>query len=110
MFVIRFALLSSFFYALNVTMVPLIYTFEISAFLFLFVRFGTTFFTSLLVTKSLFSSNEIKHQKLGIWILILSVLFGVQSWLYVEAVKYMSIGLASVVLFTYPLIDKYNNK
>ena len=104
MFVIRFALLSSFFYALNVTMVPLIYTFEISAFLFLFVRFGTTFLTSLLVTKSLFSFNEIKHQKLGIWILILSALFGVQSWLYVEAVKYMSVGLASVVLFTYPLI------
>ena len=104
MFVIRFALLSSFFYALNVTMVPLIYTFEISAFLFLFVRFGTTFCTSLLVTKNLFSFNEIKHQKLGIWIFILSVLFGVQSWLYVEAVKYMSVGLASVVLFTYPLI------
>jgi len=85
-------------------MLPLIYTFEISAFLFLFIRFGTTFFTSLIVTKSLFSFSEVKHQKLGIWILILSILFGVQSWLYVEAVKYMSVGLASVVLFTYPLI------
>ena len=104
MFVIRFALLSSFFYALNVSMLPLIYTFEISAFLFLFIRFATTFFTSLIVTKSLFSFSEVKRQKLGIWILILSVLFGVQSWLYVEAVKYMSVGLASVVLFTYPLI------
>jgi len=104
MFVIRFALLSSFFYALNVSMLPLIYTFEISAFLFLFIRFATTFLTSLIVTKSLFSFIEIKRQKLGIWILILSILFGVQSWLYVEAVKYMSVGLASVVLFTYPLI------
>ena len=104
MFVIRFALLSSFFYALNVSMLPLIYTFEISAFLFLFIRFATTFFTSLIVTKSLFSFSEVKRQKLGIWILILSILFGVQSWLYVEAVKYMSVGLASVVLFTYPLI------
>jgi len=104
MFVIRFALLSSFFYALNVSMLPLIYTFELSAFLFLFIRFGTTFFTSLIVTKSLFSFIEVKRQKLGIWILILSILFGVQSWLYVEAVKYMSVGLASVVLFTYPLI------
>jgi len=85
-------------------MLPLIYTFEISAFLFLFIRFGATFFTSLIVTKSLFSFSEVKRQKLGIWILILSVLFGVQSWLYVEAVKYMSVGLASVVLFTYPLI------
>jgi len=104
MFVIRFALLSSFFYALNVSMLPLIYTFEISAFLFLFVRFGTTFFTSLIVTKSFFSFSEVKRQKLGIWVLILSILFGLQSWLYVEAVKYMSVGLASVVLFTYPLI------
>ena len=102
MFVIRFALLSSFFYALNVSMVPLIYTFEISAFLFLFVRFGTTFFTSLLVTKSFFSFNEIKHQKLGIWILILSVLFGVQSWLYVEAVKYMSVGLLVLCFLLIP--------
>ncbi len=104
MFVIRFALLSSFFYALNVSMLPLIYTFEISAFLFLFIRFGTTFITSLIITKSLFSFSKVKRQKLGIWILLLSVLFGVQSWLYVEAVKYMSVGLASVVLFTYPLI------
>lgn len=104
MFVIRFALLSSFFYALNVSMIPLIYTFEISAFLFLFLRFGTTFLTSLFVTKSLFSFSRIKKQKLGTLLLILSFLFGIQSWLYVEAVKYMSVGLASVVLFTYPLI------
>jgi len=104
MFVIRFALLSSLFYALNVSMIPLIYTLEVSAFLFLFIRFGTTFFTSLVITKSLFSYNKIKHQKLGLWLLILSFLFGIQSWLYVEAVKYMSVGLASVVLFTYPLI------
>jgi drug/metabolite transporter (DMT)-like permease len=104
MFVIRFALLSSLFYALNVSMLPLIYTFEISAFLFLFIRFGTTFITSLIITKSVFSFSEIKHHKIGPWILILSVLFGLQSWLYVEAVKYMSVGLASVVLFTYPLI------
>ena len=104
MFVIRFALLSSLFFALNVSMLPLIYTFEISAFLFLFIRFGTTFITSLIVTKSLFSLSKIKYQKFGTWMLILSILFGVQSWLYVEAVKYMSVGLASVVLFTYPLI------
>lgn len=104
MFVIRFALLSSLFYALNVSMIPLIYTFEVSAFLFLFIRFGTTFFTSLFITKSLFSINKIKQQRLGLWVYILSLLFGVQSWLYVEAVKYMSVGLASVVLFTYPLI------
>jgi len=104
MFVIRFALLSSLFYALNVSMIPLIYTFEISVFLFLFIRFGTTFFTSLIVTKSLFSFREVKRQKIGAWILILSFLFGVQSWLYVEAVKYISVGLASVILFTYPLI------
>jgi len=104
MFVIRFALLSSLFYALNVSMIPLIYTFEVSAFLFLFIRFGTTFFTSLFITKSLFSINKIKQQRLGLWVFILSLLFGVQSWLYVEAVKYMSVGLASVVLFTYPLI------
>ena len=104
MFVIRFALLSSLFYALNVSMIPLIYTLEVSAFLFLFIRFGTTFFTSLVITKSLFSISKIKQQKLGLWLLILSFLFGIQSWLYVEAVKYMSVGLASVVLFTYPLI------
>ena len=104
MFVIRFALLSSLFYALNVSMIPLIYTFEVSVFLFLFIRFGTTFCTSLVVTKSLFSFKKIKHQRLGIWVLILSLLFAVQSWLYVEAVKYMSVGLASVVLFTYPLL------
>jgi len=104
MFVIRFALLSSFFYALNVSMIPLIYTFEVSVFLFLFIRFGTTFCTSLVVTKSLFSFKKIKHQRLAIWVMILSLLFAVQSWLYVEAVKYMSVGLASVVLFTYPLL------
>ena len=104
MFVIRFALLSSLFYALNVSMIPLIYTFEVSVFLFLFIRFGTTFCTSLVATKSLFSFKKIKHQRLGIWVLILSLLFAVQSWLYVEAVKYMSVGLASVVLFTYPLL------
>ena len=104
MFENRFALLSSFFYALNVSMIPLIYTFEVSVFLFLFIRFGTTFCTSLVVTKSLFSFKKIKHQRLGIWVLILSLLFAVQSWLYVEAVKYMSVGLASVVLFTYPLL------
>ena len=104
MFVIRFALLSSFFYALNVSMIPLIYTFEVSVFLFLFIRFGTTFCTSIVVTKSLISFTKIKHQRLGIWVLILSLLFAVQSWLYVEAVKYMSVGLASVVLFTYPLL------
>ncbi len=104
MFVIRFALLSSLFYALNVSMIPLIYTFEVSVFLFLFIRFGTTFCTSLVVTKSLFSFKKIKYQRLGIWVLILSLLFAVQSWLYVEAVKYMSVGLASVVLFTYPLL------
>ena len=104
MFVIRFALLSSLFYALNVSMIPLIYTFEVSVFLFLFIRFGTTFCTSLVVTKSLFSFKKIKHKRLGTWVLILSLLFAVQSWLYVEAVKYMSVGLASVVLFTYPLL------
>ena len=104
MFVIRFALLSSLFYALNVSMIPLIYTFEVSAFLFLFIRFGTTFCTSLVLTKSLFSFKKIKHYRLGKWVLILSLLFGIQSWLYVEAVKYMSVGLASVVLFTYPLL------
>jgi len=104
MFVIRFALLSSLFYALNVSMIPLIYTFEASVFLFLFIRFGTTFCTSIVVTKSLFSFKKIKHQRLGVWVLTLSLLFGVQSWLYVEAVKYMSVGLASVVLFTYPLL------
>ena len=104
MFVIRFALLSSLFYALNVSMIPLIYTFEVSVFLFLFIRFGTTFFTSLVITKSLFSISRIKKQKLGLWLITLSLLFGVQSWLYVEAVKYMSVGLASVILFTYPLL------
>ena len=104
MFVVRFALLSAFFYALNVSMIPLIYALEVSAFLFLFIRFATTFCTSLLVTKSLFSYKKIKLQQLGLWVLILSFLFGIQSWLYVEAVKYMSVGLASVVLFTYPLI------
>ena len=72
MFVIRFALLSSLFYALNVSMIPLIYTFEISAFLFLFIRFGTTFCTSLVVTKSLFSYNKIKQQKLRSLGIILS--------------------------------------
>jgi|TARA_B100000497_G_scaffold81185_1_gene90517 drug/metabolite transporter (DMT)-like permease len=114
MFVIRFALLSSLFYALNVSMIPLIYTFEVSVFLFLFIRFGTTFFTSLVLTKSLFSISRIKKQKLGLWLITLSLLFGVQSWLYVEAVKYMSVGLASVILFTYPLltylIESFNTR
>ncbi len=114
MFVIRFALLSSLFYALNVSMIPLIYTFEVSVFLFLFIRFGTTFFMSLFITKSLFSISRIKKQKLGLWLITLSLLFGVQSWLYVEAVKYMSVGLASVILFTYPLltylIESFNTR
>jgi len=104
MFIIRFALLSSFFYALNVSMLPLIYTFEVSAFLFLFIRFATTFCSSLLVTKSFFSFTKIKKHKIGFWLIILSFLFGIQSWFFVEAVKYMSVGLASVILFTYPLI------
>ena len=104
MFVVRFALLSSLFYALNVSMIPLIYSFEVSVFLFLFIRFGTTFCSSIFVTKSLFSFKKIKQQRLGLWVLLLSLLFAVQSWLYVEAVKYMSVGLASVVLFTYPLL------
>ena len=104
MFVVRVALLSSFFYALNVSMIPLIYSFEVSVFLFLFIRFGTTFCSSIFVTKSLFSFKKIKQQSLGLWVLFLSLLFAVQSWLYVEAVKYMSVGLASVVLFTYPLL------
>ena len=114
MFVIRFALLSSLFYALNVSMIPLIYTFEVSVFLFLFIRFGTTFFMSLVITKCLFSISRIKKQKLGLWLITLSLLFGVQSWLYVEAVKYMSVGLASVILFTYPLltylIESFNTR
>ena len=104
MFIIRFALLSSFFYALNVSMLPLIYTFEVSAFLFLFIRFATTFCSSLLVTKSFFSFTKIKKHKIGFWLIILSFLFGIQSWFFVEAVKYMSVGLASVILYTYPLI------
>ena len=104
MFVVRFALLSSLFYALNVSMIPIIYYFEVSIFLFLFIRFGTTFCSSIFVTKSLFSFKKIKQQRLGLWVLFLSLLFAVQSWLYVEAVKYMSVGLASVVLFTYPLL------
>ena len=104
MFVVRFALLSSLFYALNVSMIPLIYSFEVSVFLFLFIRFGTTFCSSIFLTKSLFSFKKIKQQRLGLWIFLLSLLFAVQSWLYVEAVKYMSVGLASVVLFTYPLL------
>jgi drug/metabolite transporter (DMT)-like permease len=85
-------------------MIPLIYSFEVSVFLFLFIRFGTTFCSSIFVTKCLFSFKKIKQQRLGIWVLLLSLLFAVQSWLYVEAVKYMSVGLASVVLFTYPLL------
>ena len=104
MFLVRFALLSSLFYALNVSMIPLIYSFEVSVFLFLFIRFGTTFCSSIFLTKSLFSFKKIKQQRLGLWVLLLSLLFAVQSWLYVEAVKYMSVGLASVVLFTYPLL------
>ena len=104
MFIVRFALLSSLFYALNVSMIPLIYSFEVSVFLFLFIRFGTTFCSSLFVTKSFFSFKKIKQQRLGLWIFLLSLLFALQSWLYVEAVKYMSVGLASVVLFTYPLL------
>ena len=104
MFIVRFALLSSFFYALNVSMLPLIYTFEVSAFLFLFIRFATTFCSSLIVTKSFFSFTKIKKYKIGFWLIILSFLFGIQSWFFVEAVKYMSVGLASVILFTYPLI------
>lgn len=104
MFIVRFALLSSFFYALNVSMLPLIYSFEVSAFLFLFIRFAATFCSSLLVTKSFFSFTKVKKHKIGFWLIILSFLFGIQSWFFVEAVKYMSVGLASVILFTYPLI------
>ena len=104
MFIVRFALLSSFFYALNVSMLPLIYSLEVSAFLFLFIRFATTFCSSLLVTKSFFSFTKIKKHKIGFRLIILSFLFGIQSWFFVEAVKYMSVGLASVILYTYPLI------
>ena len=104
MFAVRFALLSAFFYALNVSMVPFIYSLGISAFFFLFVRFGITFVMSLVITKSLFSFTKIKHQGLGHWLILLTLLYGVQSWLFVEAVKYMPVGLASVALYTYPLI------
>ena len=104
MFIVRFALLSSFFYALNVSMLPLIYSLEVSAFLFLFIRFATTFCSSLLITKSFFSFTKIKKHKIGFWLIILSFLFGIQSWFFVEAVKYMSVGLVSVILYTYPLI------
>jgi drug/metabolite transporter (DMT)-like permease len=85
-------------------MLPLIYSFEVSVFLFLFIRFATTFCSSLIVTKSFFSFTKIKKHKIGFWLIILSFLFGIQSWFFVEAVKYMSVGLASVILFTYPLI------
>jgi drug/metabolite transporter (DMT)-like permease len=85
-------------------MLPLIYSFEVSVFLFLFIRFATTFCSSLIVTKSFFSLTKIKKHKIGFWLIILSFLFGIQSWFFVEAVKYMSVGLASVILFTYPLI------
>ena len=104
MFAVRFALLSSFFYALNVSMVPFIYSLGISAFFFLFLRFSTTFIVSLVITKSLFSFTKIKQQGLGYWLLLLALLYGVQSWLFVEAVNYMPVGLASVALFTFPLI------
>ena len=104
MFAVRFALLSSFFYALNVSMVPFIYSLGISAFFFLFLRFSTTFVLSLVITKSLFSFTKIKQQGLGYWLLLLALLYGVQSWLFVEAVNYMSVGLASVALYTFPLI------
>ena len=104
MFAVRFALLSAFFYALNVSMVPFIYSLGISAFFFLFVRFGITFVMSLVITKSLFSFTKIKQQGLGHWLILLTLLYGVQSWLFVEAVKYMPVGLASVALYTYPLI------
>ena len=104
MFAVRFALLSSFFYALNVSMVPFIYSLGISAFFFLFLRFSTTFIVSLVITKSLFSFTKIKQQGLGYWLLLLALLYGVQSWLFVEAVNYMPVGLASVALYTFPLI------
>ena len=48
--------------------------------------------------------KKIKNHQITLWLLVLSLLFGIQSWLYVEAVKYMSVGLASVILFTYPLL------
>jgi len=104
MFAVKFALLSSFFYALNVSMVPFIYSLGIGAFLFLFFRFSTTFIVSLVMTKSLFSFAQIKQQGLGYWLLLLALLHGIQSWLFVEAVNYMPVGLASIVLYTYPLI------
>ena len=104
MFAVRFALLSSFFYALNVSMVPFIYSLGIGAFFFLFFRFTTTFAVSIVMTKSLFSFAQIKQQGLGYWLLLLALLHGIQSWLFVEAVNYMPVGLASVVLYTYPLI------
>ena len=104
MFAIRFAILSSLFYALNVSMVPMVYSFGVSAFLFLFFRFGTTFLLSLAVTKSLFSFTDIKEKGLVGWLILLTILFGIQSWLFVEAVKYIPVAIASIVLFTYPLI------
>ncbi len=45
MFAIRFAILSSLFYALNVSMVPMVYSFGVSAFLFLFFRLWNYFST-----------------------------------------------------------------
>ena len=85
-------------------MVPFIYSLGISAFFFLFLRFGITFVMSLVITKSLFSFTKIKQQGLGHWLILLTLLYGIQSWLFVEAVKYMPVGLASVALYTYPLI------
>jgi len=104
MFAVKFSLMFSFFFALNLSIVALISSFDVSAFLFLFLRFATTFCTSLIVTKSLFSFAQIRNKKLGFWLVLISFLLGIQSWLFVEAVKYMPVGLASVVLFTYPLI------
>ena len=107
MFSVRFAILSAFFYALNVSMVPLVYSFGVSAFLFLFFRFGTTFIVSLVITKTFLSLSDIKEKELVGWMIILTILFSVQSWLFVEAVKFIPVAIASVVLFTYPLITYF---
>ena len=100
----KHAYICAFLFSINVAMVPWVYSLGASIFLFLFLRFSTTFLLSVIVTRRLMPINEIRQKGLVGWYLLLTLLIGLQSVFFIAAVEYMPVGLASATLFTFPLM------
>jgi drug/metabolite transporter (DMT)-like permease len=100
----KYAYICAFLFSINVAMVPWIYSLGVSIFLFLFLRFSTTFILSVIVTRGLIPFKEVRQKGLVGWYLLLTMLIGLQSVFFIAAVKYMPVGLASASLFTFPLM------